>query len=419
MRIQKLAKWILMCLPVLVASWAEADSIIKTNGASVAGTIVEERPDAVVIEVESSGIVFRQTIKRAQIRSIQRDKPLAGPTYCKLPVLGAIGTDCTADALMEGFADAKTSHPQYIVLVIDSPGGDVAEAIRILGLIRQYRDLQPVAYVKRAAGAAMAIALACPRICMAPDATLGPWAQSKTDGKRAAKTGQLSGEVTLSAIRAAIAAAGHDGLWVRGMTEPEVELAVVTNDGKPKLVQATRAAGQTIVKRKGKALSLTAADAQASGLSLGSAADVEAVHVPLGLDAWHSAGERAWAAAMGGAKAAQHSDDGPARDTRHNSASADAKVRELKDSAAAADSAAQKLKAQWKQEADAIEADYQQTIAQAQGSGEYPLIQSRADRVRQRKLDALKRQYQPQIDRYERTANEDTARAKRLLAQSE
>jgi len=421
-------QWLLgcgaVCLLMLPAVMATADTVTKKNGAVITGQVVAERADAVVIEVESQGIVFRQTVPRSQIQSVQREKRAAGPAYCQVPVQGVVGTDVTADALMAGFAEARAQHAEFVVLVFDSPGGDIAEMYKILDVMRNNRDLKRVAYVKHAISAAAVIAMTCPGIYMAPDGTIGaavPY-QVGPDG-----TPKLIEEKFQSIVRAQMRAAaqlgGHSELWVRGMTEPDIELATDTRKGQPVLLEASDAPRGNLIKRKGEILSATALEAQAGGLSLGTVASVDALREPLNLAEWHSTGDRAWFAVINKASAskdhrlAQAKREEYLRRAGPAAARIDAEIQQLGSTADAANKAAAKLREQWRQETAPIEAEYQNTIDQAQGSTEFALIQSRADRVRQRKLKTVANRYQPQVVQYEAIRDEALSRMKHLAAQ--
>lgn len=424
MRNENLAGWCGVCLLMLAAAATSADSITRKNGAVINGQIVAERPDAVVIEVESQGIVFRQTVPRAQIRSMQRDKAAAGPAYCQLPVQGVIGTDVTADALMAGFSEARAQHADYVVLVFDSLGGDIAEMNKILDVMRSNRDLKPIAYVKHAISAAAVIAMSCPRICMGPDGTIGAAVPYHLGPNG---TPELIEEKFQSIVRAQMRAAaqlgGHSELWVRGMSEPDIELATDTRRGKPVLLEASDAPDGTIIKRKGQILSATASEAKAGGLSLGTVATVDDLRKPLNISQWHSTGDRAWFAVVNKASASKNHKLAQAKREAYiqragpAAARIEAQIQQLSATADAAGKAAAKLREEWQQQNAPIEAEYQSAIDQAQGTNEYALIQARADRIRQRKLKVVADRYQPQVVQYESIRDESLARIKQLTAQ--
>ena len=398
----------------LLPAFTDADTITKINGAVIEGRIVAERPDAVVIESESQGMTFRQTVKRAAIRTMQRDKAAAGPAYCPVPISGVIGSDVTAEALLVGFNEARATHSEYVILVIDSPGGDIQEMYKIIDVIQNNRDIKPIAYVRKAISAAAIIALACPRIYMAPGATIGAAVPFRMgpDG-----TPQLIEEKFESVVRARMRAAarvgGHDERWVRAMSEREGDSATATVDGKKVLVESAGApSGARIIKHSGQILSATAAEAEAGGLSLGTIPTVDALRTALGLGEWHSAGDRAWFAVMNRAEALRKQQETEARRqayVRRYGPKVARMQTDLEQWAAKETGAkreADQIRADWQQEAAPIEAEYQRTIQTANGSSEYDRIEVKARQARDRRLKGIEQRYGPQVAKYEHLRDE-------------
>ncbi|HYO09996.1 MAG TPA: ATP-dependent Clp protease proteolytic subunit [Tepidisphaeraceae bacterium] len=288
-----------LCAALLVPALAGSvfgDEILKKDGTRLTGTVVAETAEAVTIETVSGGITLRQKVARAQVAAVRR-AAREGPGYCAIPIDGAIGDDVTADALDAAIRAARTAKARYVVLVIDSPGGQVSEMARIVEVLRANRDLVFVAYVKHAYSAAAMIALACPRIVMAPGASIGAAVPFKVgpDGMPVAVQEKMESAVRAE-MRSAAALGGHDALWVRGMSEIDLELAIdatsPTADGKPVLRRAAAAPGLPLIKRRGQILTLTADEATAAGLAVATAADVDAVKSSLSLAAWHASDER-------------------------------------------------------------------------------------------------------------------------------
>ena len=433
MRAKKLKPGGLAAFAVAIAAASVcADTITKNNGAVINGRIVTERLDAVVVETETEGIVLRQGIPRSQIRSIQRERPPVGPAYVRLPIQGVIGGDVTAAALAEGFTRARAAHANYVVLVFDSPGGDIQEMYKIVELVRGNQDLRPIAYVHQAISAAAIIAVSCPAIFMAPDGAIGaavPWHMGP-DG-----TPKLIEEKFESVVRARMRTAAqlgrHDELWVRGWTEPEIALAITSRDGKRRVIEAPAAPSSApatassdstpsnasvsdlrIIKTKGRILTTTAGDAEAGGLSMGTIAKLDAIHGALGIPAWHSAGDQPWFAVLNKGKADRQRQETEARREdyiRHTGPAMGRLESSLTQWAAremTARNAADKIRTQWQQDAAAVTASYQQSLDAAAGSSEYPLIEAHAAKLRDRKLKALSDRYRPQLVEYERLRDE-------------
>jgi membrane-bound serine protease (ClpP class) len=206
-----------------------------------------------------------------------------------------IGDDVSSTGFAQAVRAARSARAKYVVLVIDSPGGQVVEMVGIVDTIRANPDLTFVAYVKQAYSAAAVIAMACPQIVMAPGAQIGACVPFKVGPSG---TPQAVEEKFESAVRAQMRAAaqlgGHDELWIRGMSEIDLELAVERMpDGRPLLALAADGSpAATTLKRKGQILTLTAAEALANGLASAIAPDVAATRSTLNLSAWHVADER-------------------------------------------------------------------------------------------------------------------------------
>jgi membrane-bound serine protease (ClpP class) len=271
-----------------------ADQIVRKDGTTLTGTVVAESKDAVTFESTAGGITLRQKIARSQIASLSRAVK-EGPGYCPIPIRGAIGDDVSGAAFADAVRAARAAKAKYVVLVIDSPGGQLVEMLKIVDAIRANPDLTFVAYVKQAYSAAAVIAMACPQIVMAPGAQIGacvPY-QIGPDGTPLAVEEKFESAVRAQ-MRSAAQLGGHDELWIRGMSEIDMELAVDrTPAGAAKLVVATDASpAATILKRKGQILTITASEAVANGLATAVAPDVAAARAALGLRAWHVADER-------------------------------------------------------------------------------------------------------------------------------
>ena len=282
-----------------------ADTLKKTNGQTLDGRVVSEEKDAVVFEASMGGIQMRQRVPRAQIASLQK-QVREGPGYVVLPIFGEIGVEVTADTLERAIADARRSKAEYIILAIDSPGGLVSEKERIIEVIRQTRGVKFVAYVRQAVSAAAIIAMACPQIYMADESTIGATVTVRSNGRG---TMTAADEKVQSVVRAADRAvalnSGHSELWVRGMSDRDVELAVVIEHGRARVVEATGSRKEQVVKRRGQILTLTGSEAVEYGLAAGSSPNVDEIKELLKLPAWHVADERPFHTMVNFAKSAR------------------------------------------------------------------------------------------------------------------
>lgn len=284
---------------------AAADTLTRTNGQTLTGRLIAEDKDAVVFEVQLGGMSMRQRVPRAQVAKLVREVR-EGPGYCPIPLTGEIGREVTAEALKRALDQARKGKPQYVVLVIDSLGGSVAEKEKIIDLIRRTRDVKFIAHVKEAISAAAVVALACERIYVTEDGRIGATVAVQVQRDGSVKVMEEKFQSAVRATdRAAAAHGGHSDLWVRAMSEAGLELGVVTRDGKPRLVELAAYPHADVVKRRGQVLTLTGAEAARWGLAQGTSSDVAGIRDGLGLAAWHKTDDQPWHIMASAAKQAQ------------------------------------------------------------------------------------------------------------------
>jgi membrane-bound serine protease (ClpP class) len=299
---------ILIALAAMLAATSpcSADTLTKRNGQTLSGRVVSEDKDVVVFEANFGGMVMRQRVPRSQIKSLSR-QVREGPGYVALPLYGEVGVEITADALKRAIAEARRHKPQYVILVIDSLGGLVTEKERICEVIRQAPDVRFIAYVKQAVSAAAVVALACPEIYVAEDSTIGATVAVMPGALGGMKVASEKVQSVVRATDRAVALrAGHSDLWVRGMSESDLELAVVLDGAdSERVVEATGEPDQQVIKRRGQVLTLTGREAVEYGLARGTCADVASIKDALGLAAWHVADERPWHMLIGSGRAAR------------------------------------------------------------------------------------------------------------------
>jgi ATP-dependent protease ClpP protease subunit len=266
-----------------------ADTLKKTNGQTLNGKVVGEDKDVVVFEVSMGGMQVRQRVPRSQIAALQK-QVREGPGYVVLPIFGEIGVEVTADTLRRAITEAKRSKPQYIVLAIDSPGGLVSEKERIVDVIRRTRDVKFVAYVRQAVSAAAIVAMACPQIYMAQESAIGATVTVRPDasGKMTAVDEKIQ-SVVRATDRAIALNSGHSELWVRGMSDRDLELAVVIDHGHARVVEATGRPREQVIKRRGEIMTMTGSEAVEYGLAAGVSPDIDGIKEFLQLPAWHVA----------------------------------------------------------------------------------------------------------------------------------
>ncbi len=270
-----------------------ADTLVLNNGRQYEGRLISQDDRLVTFEISQVGVRMILRLAASEVKQVISEVQ-EGPTYVVLPILGTIGRDLeadsyvTADAFIQVLDEVRMAKPNFVILVIDSPGGAIAEMDRIIAAIADASELKFIAHIKDAHSAAAVIALTCPTIFMAPNSSIGaavPFSVGP-DG-----TPQNIQEKWLSAIRAGFRNAaklgGHSPLILRGMSEMEIELAVVQQGGQPVVIEPATDNTGRIIKLKGQILTLTADEALACGLSEATVASNDDIRQHLGLESWH------------------------------------------------------------------------------------------------------------------------------------
>lgn len=284
-----------LALAALLAPIVQADHIVLQNGRAFDGEFVEETNSTVTLEifVPPSG-TFERRFNKAQIETWQRPERIGQP-YVLIPIIGVIGDDVTANAIKVGLEKAHAAHPRYIVLAIDSPGGDVGEMAAITNLlIEASKDTEIVAYVKQAYSAAAVIAMCCREIYLKPDAVIGAAVPFRMTDNGPADVDAKFRSAIEAKMRASTAQGGHADLLIRGMSEMDLEIFLAIVNGKP--VLRTSGPGK-VIKANGQILTLTAGEATECGLA----------HIATGMTdlgnqvtggPWYESTHRTWNAVM-------------------------------------------------------------------------------------------------------------------------
>jgi len=214
-----------------------------------------------------------------------------GPTYFVIPIKGEFGVEITDELFKKCLNLAQRRSPTVVILEIDSGGGSYGELIRMIESMAKYDDLRLVAYVKEAASAAAFLTMACKEIVVSPKGAIGACViYKKTPFGTPENIQEKFESFERARCRAAAAAAGHDPLLVEGMMRTDISLSVISTKGRPKVVEGEEG---RILKREGSILTLTAQEAVACGLAVGTAEDLEGVRKLLNIDQWKEASRSA------------------------------------------------------------------------------------------------------------------------------
>ncbi len=230
----------------------------------------------------------------AAVAAAQDAQPLAPlrNAYFTIPIRGEIGLYVTADQVRQGLAMARKARAGVVVLEVDSGGGSTEECARIVELLADaQKDTRIVAYVKRAISAAAIVSVACKEIYVDERAVIGGALafQMLPDGTPADVEEKMQ-SIWRATCRTAAETGGHQPLLAEAMMDLGIGLSIITKDGKPRVEEGD--AG-TVLKRKGKLLTMTAKETLASGLADGQANCYDGLGVRLGMSGWKSAGREA------------------------------------------------------------------------------------------------------------------------------
>ena len=182
-------------------------------------------------------------------------------------------------AMEKAIAEASYDGPLFILLEIDTPGGRIDFAKRICSAIAKTKGCSIIAFVKGgkyggALSAGAAVALACNKIYMAQNTTIG--AATAIGLSRSGRPedinktyGETVGEKISSAWRAYLASlaeqGGRPGLLARAMVDKEIEVVEISDTDKRLFVEPmNKKPDQQIVhtwNKKGSLLTLTADEA--------------------------------------------------------------------------------------------------------------------------------------------------------------
>jgi len=285
-------KTFVRCLVVAaagVAGVARGDVVIKSDGTRIEGKIVQEDANVVVVQYNIGEIQINEKVAQNKIKSIARDaKPDA--TYCVIPIHGEIGTAVKAAWVQKALDQARSHHPDYVVLDIDSPGGEIGEMHDIIDVLKASDAVKMVAFVKRAISAAGMIALTCQTIVLKPEGEIGaavPW-HFAPDGSAQAADAKFRA-IMEAKCRQGAEHGGHSPLFVDAMVEMDSVVSKVQVGKGVQLVEGKRD-GATLLKKSGNILMLQGKEAIDCGLAAGLASDLPSASTFVGVKTWAEVG---------------------------------------------------------------------------------------------------------------------------------
>ena len=199
-----------------------------------------------------------------------------------LPVQNKIELECETEAFEKAIGIASNQGPLFIVVQIDTPGGQTRLMNRICDAIIKTNNCKTVAFISGgkyggAYSAGALIALACDSIIMSNETAIGAATAIKGGKDMKSFYGETIGEKYISADRAQIAAiaekSGRSGILVKAMVDKEIEVLEVVDQNDITFIEPINKKESQSVKhiwsKKGSLLTLTAKEAAECGIADG------------------------------------------------------------------------------------------------------------------------------------------------------
>ena len=283
---------------LVITAFSPADTLTLKDGRTFKGELKSRSEKEVVFDVYLSGGSITMRFKTSDVAAIEKGEvakpvkpvkpePAGGlelptepkappiitydkPTYYVIPLKGEVGNTILASLLAKSLEDAVRRKPDVVILEVDSPGGLVQEAGKIVDVIRKYNSrVRMVVFTDQALSAAAIFSLATKEIYMKSSGLIGAaTAYQPTQLWLPKDIEEKMQSVWRATARSAAETGGHNPLLAEAMIDRQLAIHVVT-DGDQKVVKQGR--GKQIVSKKGQLLTLTASEAVQCGLSAGTA----------------------------------------------------------------------------------------------------------------------------------------------------
>lgn len=313
----RLATAIVAALLLAVAARAEVGewvTVTLKDGREHFGQIVEETDHKLVVNVRIGAVASRLTFARRDVAKVEsrgflgdrkpevkqenEEDELPGPTpppegeggYAIVPLKGSIGEEITTDFVRAVLTRAKNSRAEAVIFEVDSPGGMVVELDRLREEVDRFAgDVIVAFYTEREAlSAAALLCLSNPKFYVGDGARVGAAVAFARSSSGAAEVDAKFNSAFAATWRALAEKAGRSGLLVDAMVLPERALIADTGVtpwtlmGEPPAGRKLDATLRTL-DEPGSVLTLTAADAVATGAANAKAASARVLVGMLGL----------------------------------------------------------------------------------------------------------------------------------------
>ncbi|MFA5554757.1 MAG: hypothetical protein WCZ89_02380 [Phycisphaerae bacterium] len=281
MKTHSLAMMIVTALVFLSAGLAWADTFTEMQTKEVLhgyATGEYENGRAVVMTAQKG----RVTLNLAQWQ-VSRDRKGRNNKVFVFSIDGGIMYEIETAAFEQALKQAASQGPLFILIEIDTPGGRIDLARRICAAISDISNCQIIGYVKSgenggALSAGAAVSFACNQLYMASDTVIGAATMITAQAETMKKAyGDKVGEKFDSAWRAMLASMAEKnarpGILARAMVDSDLEVIEVEYNTKRWFIEPiNKRDDMKMIKSwstKGSLLTLTAAEAQACGITDG------------------------------------------------------------------------------------------------------------------------------------------------------
>ena len=219
-------------------------------------------------------------------------QPTSLRTYFTIPVFGQLGREVTADAFSRAIDAGIEAKADYIVVLLDSDGGNLVEAERMITVLERHTGLKTIALVKKVMGPSVALSFACRRIYLHGEGTASLLLPGQLNGRQLTteQAEQLRAALRRNLMEAC-KVAGREPLVALGMIEPDLDLYAMP--GVPVRVGLRRAGPESQwIKRPGQFLTFDRSNAVQYGYAEGVCTTMDQIAHKMGLsDGWTSAGD--------------------------------------------------------------------------------------------------------------------------------
>lgn len=317
---------------------ATEDILHMLDGRELHGRILEETRDAIVFEVNISGIISRVTFPKSEIGRVDRDVELTAEeteerrvatrgeeddekkdsfgarrvyeesdvaSFYIVPMKGQMGTDVNIEAYRPMVDDIRAANPDYLVIKVECADTEerlyprIPEQERGLNdanFLDMYRDLvnffhdelrdqNQIVWIVDSIGISSLIALSWDDIYMSPDGHLGGLGAAAIHFERVKGDADMYGkfrEAYMGWMRGFVENSGHDTQLVDAMVRPEVRLSA-TWKGRD-VDWSLDADGEYIVDNsEGATANFRARDAENFCISSGTVEDLDDLALLIGL----------------------------------------------------------------------------------------------------------------------------------------